>query len=90
MSLWGGWEQGFKEKDPAGGSLCLALLLGTWVCSAGRRDAALSPRAAPPSPGLLRKWHMIWKLIKICCVYETTPKSLKKGLALFTHKLGGL
>lgn len=77
------------------------VVASAWLCCQlwqGRgtvlQDAGLQPASAwvapPPPQGLLRKWHMIWKLSKIFCVYETAPKSLKKELAVFTHKLDGL
>lgn len=86
------WHRGevltaVTKEGPAGGSLCLAVLpalAGTRGCSA---DTGLL--LCPPPPAFLRKPHVVWKLGVVFCVYETTPKSLRRGL-VFTHKLDGL
>lgn len=55
--------------------LCCQLWQGPGTVLQGAGLQPVSAWAAPPPPGLLRKWHMIWKFSKICCVYETTPES---------------
>lgn len=49
------------------------VVASAWLCCQGPgtavQDVGLQPMstwAAPPPPGPLRKWHMIWKLSMLC------------------------
>lgn len=71
------------------------MVASAWLCcqpwqgpGAALQDTGLVP--CPPPLALLRKSHVVWKSSEVFRVYETAPKSLKRGLVVFTHKLDRL